>query len=66
MERLRSWSSDVFVSPWPRASMARIPAEGSTLRISEATRAKERPEEPAPWCVTNKGPDEFGGVRYAW
>lgn len=55
----------MLVSPWPRASMARMPAEGRTLRISEATRAKERPEEPAPWCITNKGPDKFGGVRYA-
>lgn len=66
MVRLRSWSSGVVVSPWPRASKERVPAAGSTFRISEAMRAKERPEEPAPWWVTNKGPEELGGVRYAW
>lgn len=27
--------------------------------------ANESPDEPAPWWVTNNGPDGLGGVMYA-
>lgn len=51
------------VEPWPRASRERMPALGRRLRISELRTAKERPEEPAPWCVTKSGPLPTGEVR---
>ena len=51
-----------------------MPAEGMILRISDASVANERPDEPAPWWVTKSGPLELlllllllpplGGVRY--
>lgn len=63
VERERSESSGVLVSPWPRESSERTPAAGRSLRIEVARRAKERPEEPAPWWVTKRGPVESGGVR---
>lgn len=43
-----------------------MPAFGRALRISAVRTAKERPDEPAPWCVTNKGAVPTGEVRYAW
>lgn len=52
------------VSPCPRASSDRIPAEEIIFRISEARQAKDRPEDPAPWWVMKRGPPEVGGVRY--
>jgi len=63
--KLRSSSLSVTVSPCPRASMDRIPAEEIIFRISEARQAKDRPEEPAPWWVMKRAPPEVGGVRYA-
>ena len=53
----------IVVEPWPRASRERMPALGRRLRISELRTAKERPEEPAPWCVTKRGPLPTGDVR---
>ena len=55
-----------------------MPAQGMILRISDASVANERPDEPAPWWVTKSGPLELpappplllllllplGGVRY--
>lgn len=55
----------MVVRPCPRASRERIPAAGMAFRISVAKHAKERPEEPAPWWVTNRGPEEVGGEKYA-
>lgn len=46
---------EIVVEPWPRASRERIPAEGSRFFSSDVRAAKERPEEPAPWCVMNRG-----------
>ena len=54
---------EVRVEPWPRASRDRMPAAGSSLRISAVSVAKERPEEPAPWCVTKRGADPVGEIR---
>lgn len=53
----------MVVEPWPRASRERMPALGRRLRISELRTAKERPEEPAPWWVTKRGPLPTGEVR---
>lgn len=53
------------VSPCPRASSDRIPAEEIIFRISEARQAKDKPEEPAPWWVMKRGPPEVGEVIYA-
>ncbi len=52
----------ITVSPCPRASRERTPALGRALRMADVNRANERPEEPAPWCVTNRGPLPVGGV----
>jgi hypothetical protein len=64
--RLRSMmagSGVRVVEPWPRASRDRMPAVGSFLRISAVRAAKERPEEPPPWCVTKRGAVPMGEVR---
>jgi hypothetical protein len=53
----------IRVEPWPRASKDRTPAAGSSLRISAVRVAKERPEEPAPWCVTKREAEPVGEVR---
>jgi hypothetical protein len=53
----------VTVSPWPRASRERMPADGRSFRIEVASKAKDRPAEPAPWCVMKRGPLGRGGVR---
>ena len=53
----------IVVLPWPRASRERTPAFGRSLWISEVNAAKERPEEPAPWWVTKRGPSGTGGER---
>lgn len=53
----------IRVEPWPRASRDRIPAAGSSLRISALRVAKDRPEEPAPWCVTKRGAEPVGEIR---
>ena len=51
------------VWPWERASRERIPAVGRMWVRDWKSAAKERPEDPAPWWVTIKGPLEDGGVR---
>jgi hypothetical protein len=51
------------VDPWPRASRERIPDPGSNFRISAVRAAKERPDEPAPWCVTKSGEEPVGEVK---
>ena len=51
------------VLPWPRASIERTPPEGVIARNSLVKAAKERPDEPAPWCVTMRGPEGLGGVK---
>lgn len=51
----------VVVSPCPRASMERMPAEGRRFLISAERTAKERPEDPAPWWVTKRGPGDLPG-----
>ncbi len=60
-------SSGVFrklvVRPWARASSERMPAVGRMVLNDRKKVAKERPEEPAPWWVTIRGPLEEGGVR---
>ena len=61
--RSRGSVDGVVVEPWPRASIEMMPAEGSILVISVKKAAKERPEEPAPWCVTINGPLPEDGVR---
>lgn len=48
----------VEVNPCPLASSDNTPADGNLLRISAASTANDKPEEPAPWCVTNNGPPE--------
>ncbi len=65
VERPRAMpSGDVtVVEPWPRASSDSTPAEGRRLRISAPRTAKERPDEPAPWCITKSGPLPTGDVR---
>jgi len=63
VESERSESSEVTVSPWPRASRERMPADGRSFRIEVASKAKDRPAEPAPWCVMKRGPLGRGGVR---
>ena len=66
--RVRSRSSfcvhfvAMVVSPCPRASKARIPASGRSFWISLLNAANERPDEPAPWCVTINGPEPDWGV----
>lgn len=54
---------EAVVLPWPRASRDMMPAFGTRALISLARHAKDRPEEPAPWWVTNRGPDERGGLK---
>ena len=51
----------VVVSPCPRASRDRMPADGRRFRISALSTANERPDEPAPWCVTKSGPGGLPG-----
>ncbi|KAK4158458.1 hypothetical protein C8A00DRAFT_39182 [Chaetomidium leptoderma] len=51
----------VVVRPWPRASRDRIPAVGKRFLISAPRTANERPDEPAPWWVTNNGPGDLPG-----
>ena len=58
-----SVEAEVVVRPWPRASGDSMPALGASFLISELRTAKERPDDPAPWCVMNKGPFPFGEVR---
>ena len=54
----------VVVSPCPRASRDSTPAPGSALRSSKPTTANDRPDEPAPWCITKRGAALLvGGVR---
>ena len=55
----------VVTEPWARASRLRIPAPGSFCRMCWAQTAKERPDAPAPWWHTNRGPflGSVGGVR---
>jgi hypothetical protein len=44
--------------------MERMPAVGRRVRRERARAAKERPEEPAPWCVIKSGAvGEVGEVR---
>lgn len=61
--RSRGRSVGEVVEPWARASRERMPAVGRTEVSSEKKVAKDRPEEPAPWWVTIRGPLELGGVR---
>lgn len=68
VSRLRSNTSgagEIVVDPCPRASRESIPADGRRFLISDVRTAKDRPEEPAPWWVTNNGPLPTGDVRYA-
>ena len=51
------------VGPWARASIERMPAVGRTLDSDWKKAANERPDEPAPWWVTIRGPLEDGGLR---
>lgn len=39
---------------------------GRILRISSTQLANVRPDEPAPWCMTKRGPESVGGVMYTW
>ena len=54
---------EVVVLPWPRASRERTPAFGRIFWIAVVKTANERPEEPAPWWVTKRGPSSSGGAR---
>lgn len=68
--KLRSWLGGevpeevvVVVWPWPLASGESTPAFGTSFRNSFANAANDRPEDPAPWWVTIRGPEDVGGVR---
>jgi hypothetical protein len=52
---------EVVVNPCPLASSDRIPAPGRRFLISAPSTAKDKPELPAPWCVTNSGPPGLPG-----
>lgn len=54
----------VVVSPCSRASKESTPAVGSAFRTSEAKCANDRPEDPAPWWVTKRGPFAMDGLMY--
>ena len=56
VDRERSTGCGQVVRPWPRQSRDRMPAVGRMVIRDWKKVAKERPEEPAPWCVTIKGP----------
>ena len=51
----------MVVNPCPLASSERIPAAGRRFLISAPSTAKDKPELPAPWCVTNNGPPGLPG-----
>ena len=61
--RSRGRSEGEVVEPCARASRDSIPAVGRIEASSEKKVAKERPDEPAPWWVTIRGPLIVGGVR---
>ncbi|KAK3898013.1 hypothetical protein C8A05DRAFT_19327 [Staphylotrichum tortipilum] len=48
----------VVVNPCPLASTANTPAPGNRFLISAASTANDKPEDPAPWCMTKSGPPE--------
>ena len=56
----------MMVAPWYLASGAIMPADGNLFRISKVNVAKDKPDEPAPWCMTKSGPLPTGEVKYAW
>jgi hypothetical protein len=51
----------MVVNPCPLASSDKMPAAGRRFLISAPSTAKDRPELPAPWCVTNNGPPGLPG-----
>ena len=53
----------IVVLPCPRASRESTPALGRIFWSSDVKAAKERPDEPAPWWVTKRGPSGIGGAR---